>query len=98
MAGTVEIVVVNEAGGLQPVKGADNGDGTASLAVNDAAYAVKLTSSGGYTYIGEAVPGTLQAAAAWRCQRIDSSGTTTWAGGNGLFAHVATDLTALSYS
>jgi hypothetical protein len=64
----------------------------------DGAYATKVTTGGGYTYIGEASPGTAQATAAWRCQRIDASGTTTWADGNAAFDNVATDLTALSYS
>jgi hypothetical protein len=60
-------------------------------------YAVKIT-PGADTYIGEAVPGTLQSAAAWRCQKIDANGSVTWADGNANFDNVATDLTALSYS
>lgn len=73
-------------------------DASGAALVSDGALAVKITQSGGYTYIGEAVPGTAQATAAWRCQRIDSTGTTIWADGNGNFDNVATDLTALSYS
>lgn len=74
---------------LTPVNGA--------MPVSDGALAAKITSSGGYTYVGEAAPGTAQATAAWRCCRIDSTGTTVWADGDGNFDNVATDLTALSY-
>lgn len=66
--------------------------------VADGALATKITVAGGYTYIGEAIPGVAQATAAWRCSRIDASGTTVWADGNGNFDNVATDLTSLSYS
>lgn len=62
------------------------------------ALATKITQSGGYTYVGEAAPGTAQATAAWRCSRIDSTGTTTWANGEDKFVNAATDLTALTYS
>ena len=62
--------------------------------------ATKITVSGAITYIGEAATGTLQATAAWRCQKIDTTTGTviTWADGNGEFDNVATDLTALTYS
>lgn len=74
--------------------------------VVDGAIAVKVTSSGGYTYIGEASDfggdyanrAAHEAAAVWRCQRIDSNGSVEWAEGNAEFDKVATDLTALSYS
>ena len=68
--------------------------------VTDGALATKITISGTVTYIGEAVPGTAQATAAWRCQKIDeSSGTViTWADGDSNFDNVATDLTTLTYS
>ena len=63
-------------------------------------YALKLTESGSDTYIGIALPGTAESAAAWRCLRLDDSAglTITWADGDVLFDNVATDLTALSYS
>lgn len=64
----------------------------------DGALATKITASGGYTYIGEAMPGASQASAVWRCQQIDSNGSVLWADGNSDFDNVATDLTALSYS
>ncbi len=60
--------------------------------------ATKIINSAGYTYIGEATPGTLEATSEWRCQRIDSAGNTVWADGDANFDNVATDLTALSYS
>lgn len=63
-------------------------------------YAVKMTVAGAVTYIGKALPGTLQATAAWQCQKVDETVGTiiTWADGNATFDNVATDLTALSYS
>lgn len=64
--------------------------------------AMKITTSGDYTYIAKSSPGTSQSDAKWQVVRIDSStpGTTvfTWADGNASFDNVATDLTALSYS
>jgi len=67
--------------------------------------ASKIVSSGGYTYIAEAVPpgheyanrAAHEAAAAWRVVRIDSNGSAQWAEGTSEFEHVATDLTALNY-
>jgi hypothetical protein len=63
--------------------------------------AKKITVSGDYTYIAEAVIGSDQADAVWSVFRVDESvaGDTviTWAGG-GLFNQVATDLTSLSYA
>lgn len=94
MAGTITMVGIDESDNLVTLKVATDG----SLSLADAAFATKVTASGGYTYIGEALPGTAEAAEAWRCQRIDSSGTTLWANGDGKFDNVATDLTALSYS
>lgn len=63
-------------------------------------YAKKMTTVGSITYLGEALPGTSQATAAWRCQKIDETSglVITWAGGTAAFDKVATDLTALSYS
>lgn len=64
----------------------------------DGQLAVKITASGGYTYIGEAAAGSAQSSAVWRACRIDSTGSVLWADGNPRFDNVATDLTALSYS
>lgn len=66
----------------------------------DGALALKTTVVGAVTYIGEAAPGTAQATAAWRCQKIDTTTGTviTWADGDSNFDNVATDLTALTYS
>ena len=60
--------------------------------------ALKVTESGGNTYIAKAAPGTDQASAAWLAYKYDSSATKTFADGNANFDNVATDLTALSYS
>jgi len=73
-------------------------DANSIYQVNLDGYARKVTVDGTDTYIGHAVPGTAQATAAWRCQKIDTNGTRTWADGDTLFDNVATDLTALSYS
>lgn len=64
------------------------------------AYAQKVTVVDTTTYIGIAVPGTLQSDAKWQAEKIVVSGgttTITWADG-GAFTQVATDLTALVYS
>lgn len=61
----------------------------------------KITVSGTTTYVAKALPGTAQSASLWQAKRIVVSGNDTlitWAGGSGAYTHVATDLTALSYS
>jgi len=62
----------------------------------------KIVEDGTTTYIAIAAPGTDEATAKWQAQKIDESvaGTTkiTWAGGTAGFEHVATDLSALTYS
>lgn len=62
--------------------------------------ALKKTVSGTTTYFGLALPGTTQAAANWRCFKVDESSgmVITWADGDFNFDNVATDLTALTYS
>lgn len=61
--------------------------------------AVKVTVSGSVTYVGEAVIGSAQSAAVWRCKKIDETTGTiiTWADSNSNFDNVATDLTTLTY-
>ena len=74
--------------------------------VTDGALATKITSSGGYTYIGEAVPPSTayasralhEAALVWRVHRLDAAGNVIWADGDGNFDNAATDLTSLSYT
>ncbi len=61
-------------------------------------YAVKVTTSGTDTYVGEATPGSLQASAVWRSMKVDTNGSVTWADGDTNFNNVATDLVALTYS
>ena len=75
-----------------------NSTGGAILKIENTPYALVITPSGGFTYIGEAYPGTSTATAAWRCSRVDSNGTTVWADGDANFDNTATDLTAHSYS
>jgi hypothetical protein len=52
------------------------------------------------TYIGEALPGTSQSAAAWRIKRIDSSSGTSilYADGDAQFDNIWANRAALSYS
>lgn len=66
----------------------------------DGGLAAKITVVGLVTYLAEAPPGTLQSAAAWRAQKIDTTTgiIITWASGNAEFNKVATDLTTLVYS
>lgn len=66
--------------------------------VTDGALAAVVVASGGNTYICEAVPGTLAATAAWRCQCITATGTTTWADGNSNFDNSASAPAGLTYS
>lgn len=66
--------------------------------VGSVQYAMRITTSGTDTYIGEALPGTTDATAAWRIQKIDTDGNTTWKDGDAEFDNTATDLTAGSFS
>jgi hypothetical protein len=53
------------------------------------------------TYVGEAVPGTLQATALWRIKRISiAAGVTTieWADGDSNFDNVFSNRASLAYS
>lgn len=63
-------------------------------------YAIKITTSGSYTYVACANPGTAQSSASWRVMRMDNSSglVITWCDGDSEFDNVATDLTALDYS
>ena len=75
--------------------------GSGTFHTDEAPYAIKTTSGSNVVYIGEAAPGSAQASAVWRCQKIDyttGSPVVTWADGDGNFNNVATDLTALTYS
>lgn len=58
---------------------------------SSASYTVKITTSGTDTYIGEAAPGSSQASAVWRVQKVDADGNTTWKDGNDNFDNTATD-------
>lgn len=63
--------------------------------------AVKVTTSGNYTYVAKAAIGSAQSSAVWQAKRIEDDGTTItikWANGNNKFDNVATDLTALVYT
>lgn len=67
--------------------------------VHEGLYARIIQSDATYTYIAEAIPGTLASSAAWRVKKIiTATGTTTWALGNSNFVHIATNLTGLTYA
>ncbi len=59
--------------------------------------AVKITTSGTATYVGQAKCGSSQSSSVWQCFKYDS-GLLTYADGNSDFDNSASDLTSLSYS
>jgi len=61
--------------------------------------ALRLDEGATYTYIGEAVPGTSEAAASWRIKRMTNADTTiVWAAGTAAFTQVWNNRAALVYS
>ena len=77
-------------------------DGKNLQRMNSDSMATIIQEVGGVTYIAKAAPGTATSESFWQVQKLDSStpGFTiiTWAGGDALFTHVASDLPGLSYS
>lgn len=57
-----------------------------------------ISSVGGYTYIADAIPGSLSSTAVWRIKQIDSGGTSLWADGNANFDNVASDMLTKTYT
>jgi len=57
-----------------------------------------ISANGGFTYIADAIPGSLSGSSVWRIKRIDANGTTTWADGNANFDNAATDFAALTFT
>ena len=74
------------------------GGGATTLTV----YALELDDvGGGVTYVGEALPGALTSASAWRIKRITEVGpdiTIEWADGDSLLNNVWDDHLTLDYS
>jgi hypothetical protein len=67
----------------------------------DGQYALRLDEVGSLTYIGEALPGTLDSAALWRIKRMDESGPDldiTWADGDSNFDNIWANRAGLAYS
>jgi hypothetical protein len=62
--------------------------------------AQKCQVTASYVYFAEAAPGSLEASAVWRVQRISlvSPFTNTWADGDANFDNTANNLTTLTYS
>ena len=89
-----------------------NADGFAALSgqndtgIKDIALALLVEAEGDFTWVAEALPGTLAVSALWRVKQIEdttvgnfSTITTLWADGNGNFDNIATTpLSGLTYS
>lgn len=59
----------------------------------------KVVRSGGFTYIGYALPGTATSAAKWRAIRFEeATGNITHADGNLEYDNIADNLASLTYS
>lgn len=63
----------------------------------DAQYSRVVQTVGTDTYVGQAVRGSTLASAVWRVQKIDSTGSRTWAG-SGAFNQVATTMSGLTFA
>jgi hypothetical protein len=62
-------------------------------------YALKYDAGVTYTYIGEAVPGSLLADDVWRIKRLtNADNTIVWADGDSSFDNVWNDRASLTYS
>lgn len=60
---------------------------------------VDQTTSATYTYICEALPGTLTSSPGWRISRLtNATGVLAWANGSGQFSNIADNRSSLSYS
>lgn len=71
----------------------------ASSTITSEAYALRYDEGDTYTYIGEAVPGTAEAAATWRIKRLtNADNTIVWQDGNANFDNVWTTRAAGNYS
>lgn len=71
------------------------------MSVCDAALAeiIDQTTTAGYTYMCEALPGAATSAAAWRISRLaTATGVVQWADGNAAFDNIADNRASLSYS
>lgn len=72
---------------------------TSMPAIPAAYWALRMDEGATYTYVGEAVPGTLDAAASWRIKRItNASGSIVWADGNSSSDNIWNNRAALAYS
>ena len=67
--------------------------------LNVSAYKVLFDDTGDYTYIGNAVPGTLTSATLWQIRRITSAdGSVMWADGDIKFDNEWDERTGYGYS
>jgi len=94
LTSTDVVTVTGGAGQTADVKITLDGETIAS-----SPYAIKITESGNYTYIGKAPAGSAQASAVWQIFRIDETIglVILWCDGDSLFNNIASDMTILNY-
>lgn len=74
-------------------------DSAGNIGTSSAGLALRLDEGATYTYIGEAQPGTSDAAASWRIKRMTNADSTiVWADGNASFDNIWNNRAALAYS
>lgn len=63
-------------------------------------YSLRLVTSGAYTYVGQADPGSAEGSAVWQIKRIDETSglITLWADGDSLFDNIWSNYASLTYS
>jgi len=81
------------------VKTTEDADGKQLQHMLSGALALKFDEGATYTYIGEALPGSLVGDAVWRVKRLTNADTTIlWADGDSSFDNVWNDRASLVYS
>ena len=75
---------------------------TNTKGVDGRQFSLRLDSvGGGITYVGEAIPSSVESSAVWRIKRLDETGPDLdilWADGDASFDNVWDDRASLSYS
>ncbi len=72
---------------------------TGAIPISSASYALRYDEGATYTYIGNAVPGSADAAAVWQIKRLtNADNTIIWADGNSNFDNIWTNRAGLSYT
>lgn len=72
---------------------------TGSMPVSSASYALRYDEGATYTYIGNAVPGSADAAAVWQIKRLtNADNTIIWADGDALADNIWDNRASLTYA